>query len=101
VQLCLHAPHRRAVIELAHCTLGCHQAFRCTRDRIRLSFYWPTLTKDVRNFCQACEVCQKSSRQTVWDQTPITAVARAQYTFQEFYVDCGGPLFPNEKNVGV
>jgi len=97
VQLCLPAQRRKAVIELAHCTLGCHQACRRTRDRIRLSFYWPTLTKDVRNFCETCEVCQKSSRQTVWDRTPITAVPRAQYAFQEFYVDCGGPLFPNQK----
>ena len=28
---------------------------------------------------------------------PYTAVPRAQYAFQEFYVDCAGPLFPNQK----
>jgi len=97
VQLCLPASRRKAVFDLAHCTLGSHQTCRRTRDSIRLSFFWPTLTKDVRDFCNACEVCQKSSRQTVWDRTPITAVPRAQYAFQEFYVDCAGPLFPNQK----
>ena len=73
VQLCLPETRRKAVLELAHCTLGCHQATRRTRDRIRLSFFWPTLTKDVRKFCDSCEACQKTSRITVWDRTPITA----------------------------
>ena len=33
----------------------------------------------------------------MWDRTPIVAVPRAQYAFQELYVDCAGPLFPNQK----
>ena len=37
-QLCLPASHRKTVLELAHCTLGCHQAYRRTRDRIRVIF---------------------------------------------------------------
>ena len=97
VQLCLPESRRKAVLELAHCTLGCHQASRRTRDRIRLSFFWPTISKDVRKFCDSCEACQKASRITVWDRTPITAIPRAQYAFQEFFVDCAGPLFPNQK----
>ena len=97
IQLCLPASRRKVVLDLAYCLLGCHQACRLTRDRICLSFFWPTLTKDVCDFCNACKVCQKSLRQTVWDRTPITAVPRAQYAFQEFYIDCVGPLFPNQK----
>ena len=86
-----------AVLELAHCTVGCHQAYRRTRDRIRLSFFWPTLMSDCKKFCRACVICQKTARVTVWDRVPITAVPRAQYAFQTFYIDCAGPLFPNEK----
>ena len=48
VQLCLPASRRKDVMELAHCTVGCHQAYRRTRDRIKLSFYWPSLIKDVQ-----------------------------------------------------
>ena len=51
----------------------------------------------MQAYCSSCEVCQKTSRLTIWDRTPITAVPRAQYAFQEFYVDCAGPLFPNQK----
>jgi len=96
-QLCLPTSRRKSVLELAHCTVGCHQAYRRTRDRIRLSFFWPTISADVRDYCSRCEVCQKTARVTVWDRTPITAVPRAQYAFQQFYVDCAGPLFPNQK----
>ena len=85
------------VLELAHCTLGCHQACRRTRDRIRLSFYWPSLSQDVRNVCDRCEVCQKASRITIGDRTPITAIPHAQYAFHEFFVDATGPIFPNQK----
>ena len=84
VQLCLPAARRTAVLELAHCTIGCHQAYRRTRDRIRLSFYWPTLLADTRDYCSRCEVCQKTARITVWDRTPITSVHRAHYAFQQF-----------------
>jgi hypothetical protein len=96
-QLCLPVCRRNAVMELAHCTVGCHQAFRKTRNRIRLSFYWPSLSADVKDYCSRCEICQKQARVTVWDRVPITAVPRAQYAFQVQIVDCAGPLFPNQK----
>jgi len=96
-QLCLPASRRKSVLELAHCMIGCHQAYKRTRDRIRLTFYWPTLSADTKAFCSRCDVCQKKARVTVRDRTPITAVPRAQYAFQEFYVDCAGPLFSNQK----
>ena len=58
-QLCLPFSRRKPVIELAHCTIGCHQAFKRTRDRIRLTFHWPTLTSDTKTYCSRCEICQK------------------------------------------
>ena len=49
-QLCLPALRRKTVLELAHSTIGCHQAYKRTRDRICLSFYWPLLSSECRNF---------------------------------------------------
>ena len=96
-KLCVPISCRKPILQLAHCTVGCHQAFKRTRDRIRLSFSWPTLSSDTKKFCSQCEICQKTARVTVWDRTPIMAVPRAQYALQEFYADCAGPLFPNQK----
>lgn len=95
IQLCLPVCRRKTAMDSAHCTVGCHQAVRKTRDRIRLSFYWPSLSADVRDFCSRCEICQKQARVTVWDRVPITAVLLAQYAFQLQIVDYAGPLFPN------
>ena len=97
MQLCVPISRRKPIRQLAHCTVGCHQAYKRTRDRIRLSFSWPTLSSDTKKFCSQCEICQKTARVTVWDRTPIMAVPRAQYAFQEFYADCAGSLFPNQK----
>ena len=43
----------------------------------------------------------KKARVTVWDRTPIVAVPRAQYAFQEFYLDCAWQLFPNQKKTSA
>jgi hypothetical protein len=95
VQLVLPACRRQCVLELAHSTN--HESYRRTRDRIRLSFFWPCLLKAAKQYCRECESCQKMARITVWDRVPISAVPRAQYAFQVFYADCAGPLFPNQK----
>jgi len=92
-QLCLPASRRRDVLDLAHCTIGAHQAYRRTHDRVRLSFSWPTSSADTKKFCSECDICQKRARVTVWDRTPITAVPRSQYAFQQFYADCAGHYF--------
>ena len=95
IQLCLPECRRQCVLELAHNTN--HESYRRTRDRIRLSFFWPLLLMSVKQYCRRCEICQKMSRVTVWDRVPIHAVPRSQYAFQVFYADCAGPLFPNQK----
>jgi len=100
-QLCLPASRRKTVLELAHSTLGCHQASRRTRDRIRLSFFWPTMTKDVRDLCDACEACQKPARLAVWDHTPITAVPRAQYAFRNSTLIAQGRCFQIRKRTRI
>jgi len=93
-QLCVPAGRRNCVLKLAHSTN--HESYRRTRDRIRLSFFWPLMLKEAKKFCRECEPCQKHARVTVWDRVPITAVPRAQHAFQVFYADCAGPLFPNQ-----
>ena len=58
-QLCLPKDRRLQVLNLAHDTFGGHLGAKRTRDRIRLSFTWPTLTSDCKRYCQTCESCQK------------------------------------------
>ena len=74
--------------------LGCHLRIRRTKDRIAFSFMWPTMNKDVVDYCRSCEVCQKRAPVTFRDRVPIEGgVVSTEPVFSHFYVDALGPLF--------
>ena len=59
-QLVLQQGSQKAVLELGHeITLAGHIGKEKTRQRILRQFYWPTLYKDVKEFCLTCVTCQK------------------------------------------
>jgi len=85
---------RKPLLELAHEKLGCHLARKKTKVRIGLSFMWPTMNKDVIDFCRTCAICQKRAPVTYLDRVPIEGgVASTELVFSHFYVDALGPLF--------
>ena len=96
-QLCVPLTRRLQVLTLAHEVYGAHLGPIKTRDRIRLSFYWPTLTADCKRHSRTCEQCQKRARTTVLDRVPISPIPRADEVFSHWFMDCLGPLFPNQK----
>ena len=62
-QLVLPVQCRRTVLEVAHdIPMSGHLGIEKTAQRILQRFYWPTLYRDVAEYCRTCEVCQKSSR---------------------------------------
>jgi len=96
-QLCVPIKRRPQVLSLAHEVYGAHMGKDKTCDRIRLSFYWPTLVSDCKRHCMTCEQCQKRARSTVFDRVPISPIPRADEPFVHLFMDCFGPLFPNKK----
>ena len=65
-QLVLPKVCQKAVLELAHeIPLAGHMGKEKTSRRILQRLYWPTLYKDVANFCRSCERCQQSTKQGV------------------------------------
>ena len=95
-QLCVPINRRQHVLTLAHEVYGAHLGAAKTKDRIRLSFYWPTLSADCKQHCSSCEQCQKRARITVHDRVPITPIPRSEEIFRHWFIDCFGPLFPNQ-----
>ena len=62
-QLCVSQGRRDNILQLAHeAVFGGHLGERKTRERIRLSFYWPGLRKTVLSHVQSCCKCQLRSR---------------------------------------
>jgi len=94
-QLCVPQGRRESILRLAHeSVFGGHLGERKTRERIRLSFYWPGLRKSVLCHVQSCCNCQLRSRPVTTDRVPITPVTRADVPFQVMNMDCIGPLDP-------
>ena len=63
-QLILPVQRHRGVLQLAHTIpLTGHLGKDKMAQQILQRFYWPTLYKDVEDYCHSCVTCQKLSRQ--------------------------------------
>ena len=91
-QLVLPKACRRKVMELAHeIPLAGHMGKEKTRRRILQRFYWPTLYKDVEEYCKCCLQCQKSNNKGVqW--APLIPLPIVGEPFKRIAMDIIGPL---------
>ncbi|GFX22439.1 hypothetical protein TNCV_3600711 [Trichonephila clavipes] len=86
---------REEVLKMAHdVPLGGHLGEQKTRQRIKYSFYWPTIKQDVKRFCESCKICQLRKPITYRDRVPIQPLVRPEIPFEVWSVDCIGPLEP-------
>ena len=71
--------------------MGGHLGKKKTTARIQQRFYWPTLHRDIADFCRSCEVCQKFRRQqkTKAPMMPLPVIAEP---FHRIAMDIVGPL---------
>ena len=91
-QLVLPKECRRAVLELGHeIPLAGHLGVEKTRQRILRRFYWPSVFKDIDEFCRCCEVCQKSSKRNV-PPAPLIPLPIISEPFKKIAMDIVGPL---------
>jgi len=94
-QLCVPTSRRDSVMKLAHDSVfSGHLGERKTRERIRLSFFWPQLSLSVRQYVNTCAECQLRSRPVTLDRVPITPITRVDVPFQVLNMDCIGPIDP-------
>ena len=58
-------PHtlRDAVLKSYHDALyGGHYGIKRTYEAIRMKYFWPSMYKDIKLYCQTCEPCQRTKR---------------------------------------
>ena len=95
-QLVLLTWCRKAVLQLAHeVPIAGHLGKHKTAIRILRRFYWPTLYKDVEDFCRSCQVCQKFSKQKVV-KAPLIPLPVVTEPFRRVAMDIVGPLPRNK-----
>ena len=59
--------------------------------RILQRFYWPSLFKDVVDYCKCCPECQKCSTRKE-SRAPLVPLPPVEEPFKRIAVDIGGPL---------
>ena len=88
-QLVLPHVRRRKVLELAHRRpLAGHLGQLKMTRRILRNFYWLTLFRDVKEFCEQCPECQLTTRNKNW-RTPLIIIGEP---FERIAMDIVGPL---------
>ncbi len=91
-QIVLPKECRRTVLRMAHTIpIAGHLGRKKTAQRILRRFYWPTLYKDVADFCRSCEACQKSTHRRV-PKAPMIPLPVVAEPFQRLAMDIVGPL---------
>lgn len=96
-QLVLPECRRAEVLKLAHDTYGAHMGALNTKQRIRYSFFWPTIARDAKAYVASCSRCARRKRITCYDTTPVTPIPRDEKSFNHWHVDAAGPFFPNQR----
>lgn len=89
-QLVVPETRVRQLMEITHNLT--HSSGRRLKMRLRFSFYFPCMRKLCNAFVQQCDSCQRKSRVTYRDKTPITAIKRTLLPFSSIHVDIFGPL---------
>lgn len=77
---------------LAHSIpLAGHLGRKKTIDRVMQRFYWPTLHRDIGEFCCLCEACKKCSRKRGL-RVPLIPLPVISHPFERVVMDIVGPL---------
>ena len=91
-QLVLPLQCRKPVLEVAHkIPMAGHMGKTKTARRILQRFYWPTLYKDVADYCRSCSECQKAAPRSMI-RAPLVPLPVMEAPFERIAMDIVGPL---------
>ncbi|GFY33147.1 tyrosine-protein phosphatase Lar-like [Trichonephila clavipes] len=65
-----------------------------TLERIEYSFFWESLSSNVKKFCESCKECQLTRSVRIKDRSSSTPVARPELPFEVGNMDLIGPIDP-------
>jgi transposase InsO family protein len=96
-QVVVPASCRQDIIKIAHeIPMAGHLGRNKTAKRILAHFYWPTLFRDVREFCRSCDRCQKAGGRKC-GKVPLIPLPIMSVPFQRIAMDIVGPLPKSNK----
>jgi len=70
-----------------------HLASRLTRQRIRLSFWFPEMDQIIADYCVTCDICQRHAPLRTIDRVPVSPIPLDdELRFSHLVMDCIGPI---------
>ena len=83
---------RKTILELNHCIpLASHQGDYRTKLRIKTSYFWVDLSKDVKSFVSGCSKCNQNKKYGARNIHPLQIV-QAGIPLEKVHIDFLGPL---------
>ncbi|CAM1331653.1 Uncharacterised protein r2_g4057 [Pycnogonum litorale] len=93
VQLVLPHKFRSNVLQLAHDhPLSGHFSIKKTQERVLKHFYWPSIFRDIRDYCKTCHVCKVTSRNIRISKAPHVGVPSVDTPFKNLGIALFGPM---------
>ena len=93
-QIVIPLLYRKEIISMAHDTpMSGHLSVMKTYHKILTHFYWPSLKKDVSQYCRICHKCQMVGKpnQKI-PKAHLQPIPAFEEPFSRIIVDCVGPL---------
>ena len=91
-QLILPADKRSQAITVAHSIpMAGHLGHRKTKQRLLKRFYWPRLSKEVKDACKSCAHCHRSARRSHY-KAPLRPLPVMHQPFSRIAIDIVGFL---------
>ena len=79
--------------------IGGHGGQKATISRIKERFYWVNLNKDVIEYIQKCNQCQKQKINRHPRRNPMKIVTSADHSFEKVAMDLTGPYVENKRTI--
>jgi transposase InsO family protein len=94
---------RTQLMSDVHVEAAGHLGFFKTWQSIRSRYYWPSMYKHVREFCNGCKTCQFYNQRTTAVAGPMNPVPPPSTPFHRIGVDFIGPfpMTPRYRNTHV
>ena len=92
MQFVLPKDCRQSALELAHSIpLSGHLGRKKTYARLAQRFFWPSMSREVAEYCRSCEACQKCSHRKP-PRVPMIPLPTVDVPFSRVAMDLIGPL---------
>jgi len=84
---------RPKLLQIAHdIPAAGHLGTAKTRSRLLQHFFWPSISRDNKNFCRTCDVCQRLGKGKNPAPAPLQSLPLVNEPFAQVAIDIIGPL---------